>query len=345
MSAGLGYALGGATQGFGQGQQYAENIQNSQATSTIGAAARQLAGVAPSSQGEQSQTPQTPQLNTQAQAPQQTGVLPQQQPPQAQPGVARSPMPQPAPTQATIPPPQPNPQPPTANTSSPLPQAQPQQSTPPQPQAQSQGTAQLSQQTQQPPQQQQPFQPHPQAQGQGPWTMQDLTRAILKSNPNISDRALGMALFKASPLLNQQGLEAYRGLGMQLRQGELGLRQEEFDYKKKHGADVESDKASAARQKEAQQQENFAREVAGRQLTADIAAASTGGGPPDPEKMKAAQEKYQKAVDEAKSKYDESSKPKEDGGGGETIMYNGGKAYKYKGSGDSKDPKNWEPLD
>src|SRR5271166_1112907 len=305
MSAGLGYALGGATQGFGQGQQYAENIQNSQATSTIGAAARQLAGVAPSSQGEQSQTPQTPQLNTQAQAPQQTGVLPQQQPPQAQPGVARSPMPQPAPTQATIPPPQPNPQPPTANTSSPLPQAQPQQSTPPQPQAQSQGTAQLSQQTQQPPQQQQPFQPHPQAQGQGPWTMQDLTRAILKSNPNISDRALGMALFKASPLLNTQGLQAYRQLGMQLQNERLMQGQERIDQGNRREGRIEETGAAKMQQTAELARQKMALQIAGKQLAADIQAA---GFPPDEAKVKAAQEKYKQAAEEA-------MKPKEEGDG------------------------------
>lgn len=237
-------------------------------------------------------------------------------------------------------------QPPTANAASPQPQQG--QAGQPLPQAgQGSGTAQLAQQTNQPPQQsQQAVGPHPQAQGQGPWTMQDLTKAILKSNPNISDRALGMALFKASPLLNEQGLAAYRQLGMQLQNERLLQGQERIDTGNRREDRIATGNQQKQQQSAALNQQKLAIQEAGRVLAADIQAA---GFPPDEAKIKAAQDKYQKAIDAANGKFKGAINQQDSGGGKseQPIVYDDkGKAMRLKAPGlDPKDPKNYAPVE
>ncbi len=361
MGAGLGSALGGASQGFGKGLDYSQVLQDEQAQSTIGAAARQLSGApAAKPQGlgslfggmgdgqQQQQTP--PQMAQSAPPPPQqppTGIarapiaapppgapIPQTSQPIAQPPpISRPQMP---PSQA-IPPGQPG----TANASAP-PAVAPQQ--PPQPQP-GPGTAALAQQTQQPPQaQQQPqIKPNPQASGEGVWTLPSLTRAIVKAQPNISDKALGRALFRASPLLNQEGLQAYRGMGQQLMVERANTALERLGIERDREGRLEKGAANKPRIDQATKEASAIRGAA----KAEYEAVMNKIPPATPEERQKAEQKFeaeQKRADETLSKGYAPSE--EDTGGSEhPIVYDDkGRAMRWNGKGDSKDPKNYDPV-
>jgi hypothetical protein len=178
--------------------------------------------------------------------------------------------------------------------------------------------------------------------------MQGLTQAILKSNPNISDRALGMALFKASPLLNSMGLQQYRDLGLLLREQDMRDRSargwEDIGLKKEREGRIAASGAQKEQQTKALAEQKLAIQEAGRKLTAAIQGA---GFPPDEAKVKAAQEQYQKDIDAANGKFESDIKSQEDTSGAENpIVYDAnGRAMRWNGKGDSKDPKNYDPVE
>ncbi len=362
MGAGLGSAFGGAVQGVGKGFDFSQALQDEQSQSTIGAAARMLSGAPAATQpqglgalfggaggGQQSQP--MPQMAQAAPPPPQqppTGIarapiasppqgapIPQTSQPIAQPPpISRPQMP---PSQA-IPPGQPG----TANASAP-PAVAPQQPSQPQP---GQGTAALAQQAQQPPQaQQQPqIKPNPQASGEGVWTLPALTRAIVKAQPDISDKALGHALFRASPLLNQEGLQAYRGMGQQLLMERANTALERLGIERSREGRLERGADSKPRIDKATKEASAIRSSARTEYEAVMNKIP----PATPEERQKAEQKFEAEQKRADDTLNKGYAPaEEDTGGSEhPIVYDDkGRAMRYKGDGDPKDPKNYAPVE
>lgn len=349
MSAG-GFVAGGAAQGFGQGLNDSQQIQNMQAVSTLGMAAKQLAGVGGqqgqqaasplsgvqgSGAGQQGQQGPTPQPAPQSPAPQPAPQLPSPQPVQT--GVARSPTPQAQlPGLGAA-------QPGVANSASPLQQPQ----TPPQPQAPppGQGTAQLAQNNQpspqQPPQRFPPLGPE----GRGQWTPALVTQAMAKARPGISDRdaGLGLMAFAKAGLLSPQGLTQYQAMEGLLRQRGLDIGKQNADtasHREKRLTESGDEKPGRAA---------LAEQIKSMRATALAKYRAIMNAPiVTPEQKKQAD----KDLDEANAKADAMEKQSASGGEGKgednsnPIVYDrNGKAVKWNGKGDSKDDKNYEPVE
>ena len=149
------------------------------------------------------QSPQQVQQLPPVQSPQQV-QQPQQPPPQAPPQQQQSPI---SPIAAPR-------SPPVANTGAGLPQQQASQpQAPPQQPQQTAPPPPPQQQGQQP--QARPQQQDAQQGGQGPLDLQTLVKHLVANG--VTGKRLGNAVEKFIPLLNAQGLQQYRDLGLQLR--------------------------------------------------------------------------------------------------------------------------------
>lgn len=221
-------------------------------------------------------------------------------------------------------------------------------------------------------QQQQQPQPRPQPQQAGPqgmnqlgngyMSLKDLVGAIKRAQPNVNGQQMARAVLAGLPILHQEGLEQYQSLRGLIQQQEFGFRmgQQRDEFNTRMGMSAAS---SAARESHWQRQETLARQKDQFNLErnrlhdeyrAKVTAITTDVGSELPEKQKAIQEatdeydkKLKDLTDREAAAQRDSQSGDSGGGEGDTpgIIYDqSGKGFKYKGSGDTSDIKNYEPI-